>query len=320
MPQGWVYVLVNSSIPGLAKVGRTTRPPAERVAELSAATGVPTPFVLAFEQEFAECEHAERDIHAELDRRGYRLAANREFFRGSPNEIVRVVLQVAAVAGDGPEMPPTPSAEGLLADGDKHLFGEGAHLQDLGEACRCYRLSATRGSLIALERLGAIYAQSKGRSRSGRRRALRQLKDGAQRGNYYCYVEMATLYAIEGHAQNFAKAWDFFFSRRADSFRADVEAGPDRYVIALRRYIQCCLDHGMVPGHIEALKPEADAIIRSLIAAIDEAQESPQTRRLLAVTLRWAYETLTDAPPAIRRNRKSGMFAGLFGRLREAPT
>ena len=35
MEPGWGYVLVNSSMPGLAKVGRTTRSPAERVAELS---------------------------------------------------------------------------------------------------------------------------------------------------------------------------------------------------------------------------------------------------------------------------------------------
>jgi hypothetical protein len=319
MPQGWVYVLVNSSIPGLAKVGRTTRPPAERVAELSAATGVPTPFVLAFEQAFAECEQAERDIHAELDRRGCRLAANREFFRGSPNEIVRVVLQVASVAGDGPEMPPAPSAEALLAQGDTHLFGAGENLQDLAEACRCYRLAATRGSLIALERLGAIYAQIKPRGRTGRRRALRQLKDGAQRGNYYCFIEMAALYAAEGHVQNCAKAWDFFFSRRADSFRADVEGGPDRYVLALRRYIQSCLDHGLAPGHLDALRSEADAIIRSLVAAIDESRNAPETRHLLTVTLRWAYETLTDAPPAARRNRKPGLFSTLVGRLRDAP-
>jgi hypothetical protein len=319
MPQGWVYVLVNSSIPGLAKVGRTTRPPAERAAELSAATGVPTPFVLAFEQAFAACEQAERDIHAELDRRGCRLAPNREFFRGSPNEIVRVVLQVAALSGDGPDMPPAPSAEKLLTQGDTHLFGAGENLQDMSEACRCYRLAATRGSLIALERLGAIYAQSKGRSRTGRRRALRVLKDGAQRGNYYCYVEMAALYAAEGHAQNCAKAWNLFFSRRADSFRPDVEGGSDRYVLALRRYIQTCLDRGALPGHIDILKQEADAIIQSLIAAIDAAQAAPRTRELLSATLRWAYETLTDAPPAPRRHSRPGIFNTLFRRVRDAP-
>ena len=31
--QDWIYVLVNSSIPGMVKVGRTARQPAERAAE-----------------------------------------------------------------------------------------------------------------------------------------------------------------------------------------------------------------------------------------------------------------------------------------------
>jgi hypothetical protein len=319
MAQGWVYVLVNSSIPGLAKVGRTTRPPLERVAELSAATGVPTPFVLAFEQEFADCAQAERDIHAELDRRGCRLASNREFFRGSPNEIVRVVLQMAASSGDGPEVAPLASAETLLAQGERHLFGDGDTLQDLAEACRCYRLAATRGSLIALERLGAIYAQVKGRGRTGRRRALRQLKDGAARGNYYCYVEMATLYTGEKHAANAAKSWNLFFARRADSFRADVEIGQDRYVLALRRYIQSCLDSGVLPGHIDVLKPEAEALIRSILASIDHVRDAPERRERLAAALRWSYEALTDMPPPPDLGRKPGLLQGLLRRRRHVP-
>jgi hypothetical protein len=64
MEQGWIYVLVNSSLPGLVKVGRTSRSTQERVAELSAATGVPTPFVLAFDQEFEDCVAAEQSVHA----------------------------------------------------------------------------------------------------------------------------------------------------------------------------------------------------------------------------------------------------------------
>ena len=47
MEPGWVYVLVNSSMPGIAKVGRTTRAPRDRAAELSGVTGVATPFIVA---------------------------------------------------------------------------------------------------------------------------------------------------------------------------------------------------------------------------------------------------------------------------------
>lgn len=40
----FVYMLRNSAMPGLLKVGFTTGTPEVRAAELSAATGVPTPF------------------------------------------------------------------------------------------------------------------------------------------------------------------------------------------------------------------------------------------------------------------------------------
>jgi TPR repeat protein len=192
-------------------------------------------------------------------------------------------------------MLPAPSPDALLAQGDRHLFGEGDCLQDLAEACRCYRLAATRGSLVALERLGAIYAQVKGRGRGGRRRALRQLKDGALRGNYYCYVELAAIFTADGHFQNVAKAWDTFFCRRADSFRPDIESGNDRYILALRRYIASSLDQGIMPKHMAELQNEAEALVRSMLASLDDLRDAPEARQRLAAILRWTYDTLLPA-------------------------
>jgi hypothetical protein len=54
MAVGYLYVLVNSSMPGLVKVGKTARSPTQRADELSGVTGVATPFIVAFEQQFAE--------------------------------------------------------------------------------------------------------------------------------------------------------------------------------------------------------------------------------------------------------------------------
>lgn len=89
---GYVYVLVNSSMPGLVKVGLTERDAQGRAAELSGTTGVPTPFVVAFEQYFTDCQAAEKSIHAELERRGVRVAPNREFFSCTANEVVRLIM------------------------------------------------------------------------------------------------------------------------------------------------------------------------------------------------------------------------------------
>ncbi|PIY04238.1 MAG: hypothetical protein COZ20_06175 [Gallionellales bacterium CG_4_10_14_3_um_filter_54_96] len=46
---GYVYVLLNQSLPGCVKIGKTTRDTATRAAELSSATGVPTPFMVAYD-------------------------------------------------------------------------------------------------------------------------------------------------------------------------------------------------------------------------------------------------------------------------------
>lgn len=95
MPVGFLYVLINPSMPDLAKVGKTTRDPLNRVAELSSATGVPSPFMLAFQQPVAECDSAEVWVHRELERAGYRHTDNREFFNAPLHEIIQVVIQAA---------------------------------------------------------------------------------------------------------------------------------------------------------------------------------------------------------------------------------
>ena len=47
-PPGWVYILTNKAMPGLVKIGLTTRDLEEWAAELLGATGVPLPFVVAW--------------------------------------------------------------------------------------------------------------------------------------------------------------------------------------------------------------------------------------------------------------------------------
>ena len=59
MSSGYLYVLANSSIPGLVKIGKTTRLPSERADELSRVTGVATPFIVVYEDYFDDCAAAE---------------------------------------------------------------------------------------------------------------------------------------------------------------------------------------------------------------------------------------------------------------------
>jgi hypothetical protein len=308
MEAGWIYVLVNSSIPGMAKVGRTMRRPADRVAELSAATGVATPFVLAFDHAVADCHAAERAVHDELDRRGWRVAPNREFFRGSPSDIIRVVLDVAEGGGGVTPATPDHSAAALLAAGDRCLLGLGSTLQDGGEALRCYKLAAARGALTAYERLGEIYGRlyAARPDRASRRRALAPLKEGARRGNPYCYAGMAMIFAAERHAANFTKAWGLFFAAVAlqPTHGTAVEQG--RLASACCQYIDSCLGLGLRPGHLDALARVADAIISTLLGELDRLGRGDRDRNRVVRALRWAYQSLAREAPVPRRRPVAG--------------
>jgi hypothetical protein len=94
---GYVYVLFNPSLKGLVKIGRTARDPKGRAEELSSATGVPTPFEVAFEAYFADAVAAEQFVHATLTEKGFRRASNREFFEMSLSDAVKTVVVAQGV-------------------------------------------------------------------------------------------------------------------------------------------------------------------------------------------------------------------------------
>jgi hypothetical protein len=89
--QGFLYVLTNPRMPGLLKIGCTTRSVEERVDELNAATGVPVPFVIeAVFPSKAPLEDEAR-VHEWLRKR--RLSG-REFFEADLREAMAVIRTV----------------------------------------------------------------------------------------------------------------------------------------------------------------------------------------------------------------------------------
>lgn len=88
---GYVYVMINPSLPNLVKIGKTSREPNERAKELSSATGVPTPFILVYYKPFRDCHLAESVIHHFFEEKGARVNGNREFFQVSTNEAIDLI-------------------------------------------------------------------------------------------------------------------------------------------------------------------------------------------------------------------------------------
>ena len=221
MNAGFLYVLINASMPDVVKVGKTERDPEGRAKELSGVTGVPTPFVVVYEELFDDCTVAEQYVHTLLEAGGYRVAANREFFSAPVKVAIEAVIKAKAALGRGESggqpalvTPPSePSAisqpepwEGILGDAKAASWGLGDAIQDLDEAARLYAQAAKLGSAEACYLL-AMLNRSEDFPGASDSEALKWLNEGARRGHVPCYAGLATLYLVQRHLPNARKCW-----------------------------------------------------------------------------------------------------------------
>jgi hypothetical protein len=139
MRSGYVYLLLNASMPGLVKIGRTERNPDGRAAELSKGTGVPTPFVLAYQVRVSDCELAEHRVHQVLA--AHRTNAKREFFKITATDAVHIIQAACA---------------DLRASDDEHATKVNAAQATLRTSTRS-NVGRTRSRTA--ERLGPVVAQ-----------------------------------------------------------------------------------------------------------------------------------------------------------------
>lgn len=93
---GYLYILSNPSFPGLLKIGMTTRLVGDRVAELGAATGVPTAFKIEAYFESSDPQAHETVVHNSLARGRVK---GKEFFRV---ELYEAMNTVSKATGNAP--------------------------------------------------------------------------------------------------------------------------------------------------------------------------------------------------------------------------
>lgn len=80
---GVVYILTNPVMPGLIKIGKTSRSIEERLRELTSAPGVPIPFECFMAVEVQDADKLERALHDAF--RDRRINPKREFFDLAPD-------------------------------------------------------------------------------------------------------------------------------------------------------------------------------------------------------------------------------------------
>lgn len=111
---GWIYALSNPFIPGLLKIGFTSRTPEARAWELyegrgGSGTGVPGPFSVELKERVGNTDAAESFVHQKLHE--YRVNQYREYFQAPLAEVKKVFAEAVM---QWPEteitsLPPPPS-------------------------------------------------------------------------------------------------------------------------------------------------------------------------------------------------------------------
>ncbi len=281
---GYIYALINPSLEGLVKVGMTTRDPTDRARELSSATGVPTPFVLAYDIYVADCSSAEAYLHTLLQRRGYRVSDNREFFNGALKDVIKAMLQVEEASrgtpppratGPRPRTSSRTEWSGLLEEAQAYYHGEGETLEDKKEALRLFKQAAQLEAPDAFYALGIMHRDGEG-CEPDPEQALEFFKSGVKHGSDECYPEMAMLYAGLNHLENAQKCWTKYF--RSESFQQGRHGHEAAYG---RAYLSDALMRGLPLEHRGVLAPHAEDIVALATEAVREAdaEERPDLER-----------------------------------------
>lgn len=227
MTSGVIYVLINPAMPGLSKVGKTTRSSELRAAELSSTSGVPSPFIIAFQQPVADCDFAELWVHTELEREGHRLAENREFFNAPLHLIVGVVSQAANLTAperndgsahdhanastDAVELP-----DQLYELGLAYLDGTDTILANGNRALKHFEQAAAIGHGHACSMAASLRRWGIHGVRQDIEKALPLFKQAVALGVWTDLALIAGIFLERNQAEAAKKYWQQFFSIAAE--------------------------------------------------------------------------------------------------------
>lgn len=261
---GYVYALINPSMDGLVKIGKTTRHPDDRAKELSASSGVPTPFAVAYHKYFQDCAKAEEFVHSRLNTMNYKVTNNREFFNAPLRVAIDVILEAwnhygLSFQDDVPNQIDKNKSIPFSAnpwDYDLELAkafhnGDGDTLQDYGKALSHYLKAAKLGSPEAHYQIGTMYEYGFG-VEENQEKALSYFNEGAELGSADCYVSMADIYREIGHYHNSNKCWDLLFKNEGFRNEMDDFRRKEYFLNYLRSYGNL---NNIPDEHISSLEP-----------------------------------------------------------------
>ncbi len=81
-----IYILINESMPGYVKIGKTSTSLEQRIRELSCSTSIPLPFTCFYACKVNDANFVEHQLHDAFDNN--RVNPRREFFLIAPERVV----------------------------------------------------------------------------------------------------------------------------------------------------------------------------------------------------------------------------------------
>lgn len=323
--QEYIYILINPSIPKLVKIGRTDRTPEDRAQELS-TTGVPTPFIVAYEHIVGDSRSAEMTIHKILNGRGLQPMANREFFEIPLKEAVAIVSDVCRQFDCKPALHDenTLDCEGtapsldFLERGISSYYGFGTDFQDYKAALENLEISYKLGANEAAPYLSQIYLWGLAGAKNPAR-ALNILKEVAQKGLKENYLDIAKIFLgwqINPQTtetsnelinyENAIKSYILYFSQKlTDEERVDaVNSILSAYKIMQGKPFPLSIKLGIIEDQIEAIANLArdnilntkNGLIVKILLMIDEnISESYKASLLEKIFLHINEETFSKS-------------------------
>jgi hypothetical protein len=95
-----IYILINESMPGYVKIGKTTTSLEQRIKELSSSTSIPIPFTCFYACTVKDATFVEHQLHDAFDNN--RINPKREFFQIDPERVV-AALKLAEIENITPK-------------------------------------------------------------------------------------------------------------------------------------------------------------------------------------------------------------------------
>ncbi|MEE0948376.1 MAG: GIY-YIG nuclease family protein [Bacteroidales bacterium] len=294
MSKGYVYVMINSSMNGLVKIGKTEKAPEERAKELSTATGIATPFTVVYKRMFNDCDKAEKNAHAILSERGYRVNNKREFFSIDIPEAIDLIINLpdSEVVENEEEIDEedTENYGEMYYDlGNDYYYGWNDTFVDLELAFSYYEKSAELGYWKAFEELGKIYLYDYKKDS----KAINYFRKGAEKGIIDCYAHLGKIYMNHNsdcyNEHNADLAWDKFFNLAYKSNASNHSLQITEYLLATHIYKE-----------LITINPIFEAIIKCNIADIMEKMtdrmngSSPKERESSSYLYRGASSYLAN--------------------------